>query len=76
MSISSDLQPPRPGRHQADRGAGEHRQVRGVQEERVTSRRVGEQQVAAIQRSDGDCAACQSCEEEAGGAFSVTRQDG
>ncbi len=60
MSIGGDLQP-RPGRHQADRV--EQRQVLGVQEElrghqvgRVTSGGVGEQQVTAIQRSDGDCA--------------------
>lgn len=81
MSISSDLQPPRPSRHQADRVAGEQRQVLRVQEERrghqvgrVTSGSVGEQQVTAIQRGDGDCAArCQSYGEdqegEAGGVF-------
>lgn len=81
MSISSDLQPPCPGRHQADGVAGEQRQVLRVQEERrghqvgrVTSRRVSEQQVTAIQRGDRDCAArCQSCGEnkqgEAGGVF-------
>lgn len=70
MTVGSDLQPPRTGRHQADGVAGEQRQVLGVQEERrghqvgrVASRGVGEQQVTAIQRSDGDCAArCQSCE--------------
>lgn len=71
MSISSDLQPPRPGRHQADGVAGKQRQVLVVQEERrghqvgrVTTG-VGEQQVTAIQRSDGDCATrCQSCGED------------
>lgn len=64
MSVGGDLQPPRPGRHQADGVAGENGQVLGVQEERrghqvwrVTSRGVGEQQVAAIQRSDGNRAA-------------------
>lgn len=64
MSVGGDLQPPGPGRHQADGVAGENRQVLGVQEERrghqvwrVTSRGVGEQQVAAIQRSDGNRAA-------------------
>lgn len=72
MSISSDLQPPCPSRHQADRVAGEKWQVLRVQEERrghqvgrVTSRRVSKQQVTAIQRGDGDCAArCQSCGED------------
>lgn len=71
MGISSDLQPPRPGRHQADGVAGEQRQVLRAQEERrghqvgrVASGGVGEQQVAAVQRSDGDRAArCQSCGE-------------
>lgn len=69
--IGSDLQP-RPRRHQADGVAGEQPQVLGAQEERrgdqagrATTRGVGEQQVTAIQRSDGDCAArCQSCEED------------
>lgn len=72
MGVGGDLQPPGPGRHQADGVAGENGQVLGVQEERrghqvgcVTGRGVGEQQVAAIQRSDGDRAArCQSCGDE------------
>lgn len=72
MTIRSDLQPPRPGRHQADGVAGEQRQVLVIQEERrghqvgrVTSGGVGEQQVTAVQRCDGDCAArCQSCGED------------
>lgn len=34
MSIRSDLQPPRPGRHQTDGVAGEQRQALRVQEER------------------------------------------
>lgn len=71
MTVGSDLKPSRAGRHQADGVAGEQRQVLGVQEERrghqvggVTSRSVGEQQVTAIQRGDGDCAArCQCCGE-------------
>lgn len=53
----------RAGRHQADRVAGEQRQVLGAQEERrghqvgrAAGRRVGEQQVAAVQGGDGDCA--------------------
>jgi len=52
MSVSNDLQPPRPGRHQAEGRAGEQRQVLGGQEDRRAGRSVGEQQVAAIQRSD------------------------
>lgn len=34
VGLGGYLQPPGPGRHQADRVAGEHRQVLGVQEER------------------------------------------
>lgn len=68
MTVGSDLKPSHAGRHQADGVAGEQRQVLGVQEERrghqvggVTSRSVGEQQVTAVQRGDGDCAARCQC---------------
>lgn len=64
VGICGNLQPPCPGRHQADRVAGEHRQVLGVQEERrghqvrrVAGAGVGKEQVTAIQRGDGDRAA-------------------
>lgn len=64
VGLGGHLQASGPGRHQADRVAGEHRQVLGVQEERrghqvgrAASGRVGEQQVAAVQRGDGDGAA-------------------
>lgn len=68
MGVGGDLQAARARRHQAD-GVGEQRQVLGVQEERrghqvgrVAGGGVGEQQVAAVQRSDGDGAAGgQSC---------------
>lgn len=68
VGFGGHLQPPGPVRHQADRVASEHRQVLGVQEERrghqvvPAAGRVGEQQVAAVQRGDGDGAAGgQSC---------------
>lgn len=68
VGVGGDLEPPGAGRHQADGVAGEQRQVLGVQEERrghqvgrAGGRRVGEQQVAAFQRGDGDGAAGRQC---------------
>lgn len=71
VTVGSDLKTSRGGRHQADGVAGEQRQALGVQKERrghqvgcVTSGCVGEQQVTAVQRGDGDRAArCQCCGE-------------
>lgn len=61
VGVGGDLEPARPRRHQADGVAGEQRQVLGVEEERrghqvgrVGGRGVGKQQVAAVQRRDGD----------------------
>lgn len=72
VGVGRHLEPPCPSRHQADRVASEQRQVLGVQEERrghqvrrVSSRGVGEQQVTAFQRSDGDGPTrCQCCGRE------------
>lgn len=68
VGVGGDLEPARPRRHQADGVAGEQRQVLGVEEERrghqvgrVGGRGVGEQQVAAVQRRDGDGTARRQC---------------
>lgn len=73
VSVGSDLQAPGAGGHQADGVAGEQRQVLGEEERRghqvgrVAGGGVGEQQVGAVQRSDGDCAARrESCREDKG----------